>query len=439
MDKFFKLSERNTNVKTEILAGVTTFLSMAYILAVNPYMLGDTGMDIGAVFTVTALIAALACIFMGLYANFPIALAPGMGMNAFFTYSVVLTLGYTWQEALFGIFISGCIFIVISFTGIREKIINMIPNTLKFAVSAGIGLFIAFIGMQNAGIIVNDDATLVALGDFTNPVTLLAVIGVLITFALTAKGVRASIFFGMLITMIIGVCIQLAGFDVGIVKPETVVSLPNSIEPVALKAFTESSNFRLLLDPTFWVVILSFLFVDFFDTAGTILAAGREADLVDQEGNLIDAERALLVDASATTLGAVLGTSSTTSYVESMAGIKAGGRTGLTAVTVGVCFIIAMFFSGLLSLVVSAVTAPALITVGAMMAVNKGKIDFSDFANTAGAFMTMSMMVLSYSISEGISAGFITYVVCKVAQGESKDVPKLMYVLTLLFALHYFI
>lgn len=439
MDKFFKLSERNTNVRTEIFAGITTFLSMAYILGVHPSILGDAGMDVGAVFTVTALIAALASIFMGLYANFPIALAPGMGMNAFFTYSVVLTLGYTWQEALFGIFVSGIIFIIISFTGIREHVINMIPNTLKYAVSAGIGLFIAFIGMKSAGIIVANDATLVSLGDFSNPVTLLAVIGVLITFALTARGVRASIFVGMVCTMVIGIIMQVFGFDVGMTAPESIVSMPNSIEPIFLKGFTESSNFRLLLDPAFWVVIFSFLFVDFFDTTGTILAAGREADLVDDKGNLIDAERALLVDATSTTVGAVLGTSSVTSYVESMAGIKAGGRTGLTAVTVGVCFLISMFFSGLLSLVVYSVTAPALITVGAMMAINKGRIDFSDFANTAGAFMTMIMMVLSYSISEGISAGFITYVVCKVAQGERRDVPLLMYILTILFAIHYFI
>ncbi len=439
MDKFFKLTERNTTVKTEIIAGITTFLSMAYILAVHPFMLGDAGMDVSAVFTITALIAAIATISMGVFANFPIALAPGMGMNAFFTYSVVLTLGYTWQEALFGIFISGIIFLLISVTGIREKIINMIPNTLKFAVSAGIGLFIAFIGMQSVGIIVANDATLVSLGDFTNPVTLLAIIGLIITFILTARGVNASIFFGMVATIFVGVIMQVMGMDVGMSMPEQFVSAPPSIEPIFLKAFTESDNFRLLLDPAFWIIILSFLFVDFFDTAGTILAAGSEANLLDENGNLVDAEKALLVDAGSTTLGAAMGTSSVTSYVESLAGIKAGGRTGLTSLTTGICFLIAMFFSGILSVIVAPVTAPALITVGAMMAINKGKIDFSDFANTASAFMTIIMTVLAYSIAEGISAGFITYVICKIAQGQKDEVPFLMYPLSILFAIHYFI
>lgn len=438
LDTFFGITKNNSTIKIEVVAGITTFLSMAYILAVNPAILADAGMDPGAVFTATALASAIACIVMGVYAKFPVALAPGMGMNAFFTYSVVIGMGYTWQDALFGIFVSGIIFLLISFSGLREQIINVIPPTLKHAVGAGIGLFIAFIGMQSAGIIVANEATLVGLGDFSNPVTLVAVLGLLLYFVLVARDTKAGIFIGMVIIIIAGLILQIFGMDLGIVVPDTVVSLPPSLEPTFGKNLFDVDIVSLLLDPAFWVVVFSFLFVDFFDTAGTLIAVGGEAGLVDSDGNLKNAKKALLVDAGSTTVGSILGTSSVTSFVESVVGIKGGARTGLTSVVVGICFLLASFLSPLLSLVTVSATAPILICVGAMMAVNKGKIDYSDFTNTASAFMTMAMMVLSYSISEGISAGFITYVVCKVATGKYKEVHTIMYVLTGLFMLHYF-
>lgn len=342
------------------------------------------------------------------------------------------------QDALFGIFVSGIIFLLISFSGLREQIINVIPPTLKHAVGAGIGLFIAFIGMQSAGIIVANEATLVGLGDFSNPVTLVAVLGLLLYFVLVARDTKAGIFIGMVIIIIAGLILQIFGMDLGIVVPDTVVSLPPSLEPTFGKNLFDVDIVSLLLDPAFWVVVFSFLFVDFFDTAGTLIAVGGEAGLVDSDGNLKNAKKALLVDAGSTTVGSILGTSSVTSFVESVVGIKGGARTGLTSVVVGICFLLASFLSPLLSLVTVSATAPILICVGAMMAVNKGKIDYSDFTNTASAFMTMAMMVLSYSISEGISAGFITYVVCKVATGKYKEVHTIMYVLTGLFMLHYF-
>ncbi len=438
MEKFFKLKERNTTIKTEVIAGITTFLSMAYILIVNPATLSQTGMDAGAVFTATALSAIVGTLIMGLYANFPVVQAPGMGMNAFFTYTVCLTMGYSWEEALFGIFISGLIFIGLSLSGIREKIINMIPTSLKYSVSAGIGFFIAFIGLQSIGLVVPNEGTIVGLGDLTNPITLLGIIGIFLTFIFMSRKVNAGIFFSMVIITIIGICMQLAGIDLGITNPGTILSMPPSISPIFGKLFT-IDIFNVLTNVTFWTVIFSFLFVDFFDTSGTLVAVGTEAGFINEEGELNDSKKALMSDATATTFGAILGTSSVTSYVESLSGVSAGGRTGLTAVTAAVCFLIATFFSPLLVVVTPAVTAPALVTVGALMGSNLSRIDNSDFANPAAAFMTILFMVTTYSISEGISAGFITYTICKVAQGEAKDVSPIMYGLSILFVLHYFI
>ncbi len=438
MEKFFKLSERNTNVKTEVIAGLTTFLSMAYILIVNPATLAIAGMDEGAVFTATALSAIIGTVIMALYANFPVVQAPGMGMNAFFTFTVCLTLGYSWEEALFGIFISGIIFIGLSLSGIREKIINMIPSSLKYAVSSGIGFFIAFIGLQSIGLIVPSEGTIVGLGDLSNPTTLLGIIGILLTFIFMARKINAGIFFSMIIITILGIFMQLSGIDLGISNPGTIVSAPPSLSPIFGKLFTVDI-FSLLTSVTFWTVIFSFLFVDFFDTSGTLVAVGTEAGFINENGELENSKRALMSDATATTVGAVLGTSSVTSYVESLAGVSAGGRTGLTALTAAACFAVATFFSPLLVIVTPAVTAPALVTVGALMGSNLSKIDNQDFANPAAAFMTILFMVTTYSISEGISAGFITYTICKVAQGEGKDVSPIMYGLTILFILHYFI
>lgn len=438
MDKFFKITERGTTVKTEVMAGITTFLSMAYILIVNPVTLAQTGMDIGAVFTATALSAIIGTLIMGLYANFPVVQAPGMGMNAFFTYTVCLTMGYSWQEALFGIFVSGLIFISLSASGIREKIINMIPTSLKYAVSSGIGFFIAFIGLQSVGIIVGNDSTLVGLGDLSQPLPLLALFGTFLTFILISRRVNAAIFISMLIITVMGIIMQFMGIDLGITAPKQIISVPPSLKPITGQLFT-ADVFSLVTNVSFWTVIFSFLFVDFFDTSGTLIAVGNEAGFINDDGELEDSKKALMSDATATTIGAILGTSSVTSYVESLAGVAAGGRTGLTAVTAAVCFAIALFFSPLLVVVTGAVTAPALITVGALMGSNLSKIDNSDFANPAAAFMTILFMITTYSISEGISAGFITYTICKVAQGQGKDVSKIMYALSIIFAIHYFI
>ncbi len=438
MDKYFGITKRNSTIKTEIIAGITTFLSMAYILIVNPTTLSQTGMDIGAVFTATALSAIIGTLIMGIYANYPVVQAPGMGMNAFFTYTVCLTMGYSFAEALFGIFLSGCIFLCLSLTGVREKIINMIPNSLKFAVSAGIGFFIAFIGLQSVGIIVASDATLVSLGDLSSPIAVLALAGTLLTFVLMARKVNAAIFISMLVVTVAGIFLQLWGVDMGISVPESIVSMPPSLQPIFGQLFTVDI-FNLITSVSFWTVVFSFLFVDFFDTTGTLIGVGSAAGLINENGELEGSSRALMSDATATTIGSILGTSSVTSYVESLSGVAAGGRTGLTAVTAAGCFFIALFFSPVLVVITSAVTAPALITVGALMGSNLSKIDNSDFANPAAAFMTILFMITAYSVSEGISAGFITYTVCKIAQGEHKDVHPIMYGLSVLFMIHYFI
>ncbi len=437
MDKFFKLTENNTNVKVEVVAGITTFLSMAYILAVNPDTLSMAGMDQGAVFTATALSAIIATLIMGLYANFPVALAAGMGTNSFLTFSVVMGMGYSWQEGLFAIFISGILFIILSATGLRAIIINSIPRSIKYATSAGVGLFIAFIGMQNAGIIVDTDGILVGLGNLAQPTVLLAVIGLFITMFLVARETKAAIFVGMVITAILGIVMQLAGLDTGMVIPDVIVSTPPSLEPVFGHIFTDVKVGALLTDFRFWAVVISFLFVDFFDTAGTLVAVGSEAGFIGEDGSLDGASKALMADATATTFGAVIGTSSVTTYVESLAGVKAGGRTGLTAVVVAVCFTIALFFSPLLAVVTSSVTAPALITVGTLMAVNKGKINYENYADTAAAFLTMLMMVVSYSIATGLATGIITYTLLKVAQKEQEDLHPVLYVLTVFFIFYF--
>ncbi len=341
MNKFFKLEERGTTIKTEVMAGIITFLSMAYIIFVNPDMLSATGMDQGAVFTATILASVIGTLIMGLFANFPVALAPGMGMNAFFTFTVVLTYGYSWQQALAGIFVSGIIFMILSVTGLRELIINSIPKSLKHAVGVGIGFFIAFIGLVNAGIVVNNEATLVGLGNFTDPNVLLAVFGVIVMLFLLVRKVPAAIFIGMVATVIIGLFTGL------IAMPTQVVSAVPSLEPTFGALFEAlPSIFSFDMVP----IIFSFLFVDFFDTAGTLISVGTNAGLINKDGELIDADKALLSDSTATVIGSVLGTSSTTSFVESLAGVGAGGRTGLTAVVTAICFLVMLFFSPLLGI-----------------------------------------------------------------------------------------
>lgn len=430
LEKFFKIKERNSSVSIEVVAGITTFLSMAYILFVNPDMLANTGMDKEAVFVSTAIAAMIGTLIMALYANYPVAQAPGMGMNAFFTFTVVLGFGYSWQEALFAIFVSGVIFLLVSLSGIREMIINAIPTSLKYAVSAGIGFFIAFIGLKNAGIIAGNDGTLVGFGDFTDPNVQLALVGTLITLFLVARQTKAAVFVGMLITAILGILFGLIG------APSQVVSLPPSLSPVFLKLF-DVDIAQLLTSKDFWFIVLSILFLDFFDTAGTLMAVATRAGLINEKGELVDGERALVADASATTVGAMIGTSSVTSYVESIVGVESGAKTGLMALTVAGCFGLSLFFSPLLTIVTPAITAPALISVGAMMASSTKHIDYDDFADAAASFLTMLFMILAFSIAEGIAVGFLVYVVLKVAQRQAKEVNIIMYILALLFAIRY--
>ena len=431
MKKYFQFDELGTNYKREILGGLTTFLSMAYILAVNPGMLSETGMDYNAVFVATALAAAVGCLFMGIIAKYPIALAPGMGLNAFFAFSVVLGMGMAWETALTGVLFSGIIFIILSLTGLRETIINAIPAQLKYAVGAGIGLFITYVGFQSAGIIVNDNDTLTILGDVTSGTTLLAVFGVFVTAIFMAKKINGGIFYGMVITAI-------AGMIFGLVKlPEKIVSGIPDISPTFGAAFEAFGNFDLILNMDFLIVVLTFLFVDFFDTAGTLMAVAGQAGLV-KDNKLPRAGRALLADALATVTGAIFGTSTTTSYVESTAGVAAGARTGLASVVTGILFLLALFLSPLLAVVTPAVTAPALIIVGALMVSSLKLIEWDKIEIAIPAFLVVLCMPLGYSIATGIAVGFLFYPITMIVAGRGKEIHPIMYGLFVIF-LCYFI
>ncbi|MGN1343080.1 MAG: NCS2 family permease [Traorella sp.] len=436
LEKLFKLEQHGTNVKTELLAGLTTFLAMAYILAVNPSMLGLTGMSVQAVFLATAIASGFASIVMGLVANYPIALAPGMGVNAFFTYTVCLTYGYSWQAALAAVFVSGLVFVVISVTGIRKTIINAIPPQLKLAIGGGIGFFIAFIGLINAGIIVDNASTLVGFGNFRDPVVLLSIFGVVVTIVLLALKVKAGVFWGLLITAVCGVILGLMGIEGMPTLPSAVVSVDFDFSAV----FAFLSGFgELFSQPTWPIVLFSFLFVDFFDTAGTLMAVANRAGLVNEKGELDNVERALLADAVGTVTGACLGTSTVTSFVESTSGVEVGGRSGLTAVTTGVLFLLSVFLSPLLVTVTSAVTAPALIVVGILMSAQLGGIDWNDFPIAASSFMVVAIMILSYSISNGIAVGFLVYTIAMLASKRGKDLNWIIYVLDIIFLLYFYL
>lgn len=436
LEKLFHLNEKNTNVKTEIVAGITTFLAMAYILAVNPMILGQSGMDVHSVFMATAISAGVASIAMGLIANYPVSLAPGMGVNALFTYTVVLTMGHTWQAALAAVFVSGVIFLLISVTGIRKMIINAIPQQLKLAIGAGIGFFIAFVALKNAGIIVASDSTGVALGNLAEPTVLLAIFGIIVTIALVAKKVPSAVFVGMVITAVVGLVCGFAGMEGMPSLPSQFITTDFSM--VTFGAFAQGFA-DLFSDPfNCFIVIFSFLFVDFFDTAGTLVAVGNRCGLVNENGELENAERALLSDAIGTVVGAVLGTSTVTSFVESTSGVEVGGRTGLTSCTTGVLFFLSLLISPIvLSTATNAVTAPALVVVGILMAQQLGGIDWNDFAFTASGFVTIISMVLTYSISNGIALGFITYGVAMVATGRGKEVSKIIWALDIIFILYF--
>ncbi|PEZ05338.1 guanine permease [Bacillus sp. AFS018417] len=436
MKRYFQFDELGTNYKTEFIAGLTTFLSMAYVLFVNPATLSlghikglpaGTGMDAGAVFVATALAAAIGSLIMGIFAKYPIALAPGMGINAFFAYTVLLTMQIPWQTAIAGTLVSGILFIILTASGIREKIINAIPVELKFAVAAGIGLFIAFIGFQNAGIIVNNDAVLVGLGDLTKGTTLLTIFGVVITVILMTRKVNGAVFFGMVLTAIAGVVTGL------IDTPKAVIGSVPSLEPTFGVALQHIGD---IFTPKMFVVILTFFFIDFFDTAGTLVAVANQAGLM-KDNKLPRAGRALISDAIATVIGAILGTSTTTSYIESSAGVAAGGRSGFTAVVTAGFFLLALFFSPLLSVVTPAVTAPALIIVGILMVSSLAEIDWKKFETAVPAFFTIITMPLTYSIATGIAIGFIFYPITMVVSGRRKEIHPIMYVMGVLFVLYF--
>ena len=428
LEKRFKLNAHNTNVRTEILAGFTTFMTMAYILAVNPGMLAETGMNQGGVFTATALASAIACFAMAIMANYPFALAPGMGLNAFFTYSVVFGMGHTWQFALTAVLIEGIIFIVLSFFSVREAIFNSIPMNLKKAVSVGIGLFIALIGFTNSGIVVGGGGTIVGLGDFTQRAPQLALIGLVIMGLLLALKVKGALFFGIIATTIIGIPMGVSYMPNGDFLG--IFSAPPSLSEVAFQfEFSNIFSFDML------IVVFSFLFVDIFDTIGTLIGVSSKSGMLDKDGKLPKVKEALLADAIGTTIGACLGTSTVTTYVESASGVSEGGRTGLTALTTGVLFLLALVLAPLFGMIPGAATAPALILVGLFMMSPIKEIDLDDFTEAIPAFLTIVMMPFAYSIAEGIVFGMVSYVVLKTLTGKSKDVSVIMYILAVLFVL----
>lgn len=453
LDKIFHLKENHTDVKTEVMAGITTFMTMAYILAVNPNILSASGMDRGAVFTATALSAFIATCLMALLSNYPFVLAPGMGLNAYFTYTVVLGMGYTWQQALAAVFAEGIIFILLSLTNVREAIFNSIPMNLKHAVSVGIGLFIAFIGLQNAKIVVGNDSTLVSIFSFKSSVAegtlssqgitvLLALIGVLVTAILLAKNVKGGILWGILITWILGIICQLTHLYVPNADLGYYSLLPdfsNGISVPSMMPTFMKMDFSIVFSLDFVVIMFAFLFVDMFDTLGTLIGVASKADMLDKDGKLPKIKGALLSDAVGTSVGAVCGTSTVTTFVESASGVAEGGRTGLTSLVAGVLFALSLLLSPIFLAIPSFATAPALIVVGYLMLTSVTKIDFNDMTEAVPCFIAIIAMPFMYSISEGISMGVISYVVINVITGKAKEkkISLLMYILAVLFILKY--
>ena len=445
LEKIFHLKENKTDVKTEVIAGITTFMTMAYILAVNPSVLSACGMDSGAVFTATALAALIATLLMAAFSNYPFVLAPGMGLNAYFSYTVVLQMGYSWQTALAAVFIEGIVFILLSLTNVREAIFNAIPMNLKHAVSVGIGLFIAFIGLQNAHIVV-DSATLVGVYSFKSSVAnglfnsegILALVGILVTGILVVKGVKGNILWGILITWGLGILCQLLGIYQ--VNPEIgmyslLPDFSNGISVPSLAPTLMQMDFSGILSLDFFVVMFAFLFVDLFDTLGTLIGVASKADMLDKDGKLPRIRGALLSDAIGTSVGAMLGTSTTTTFVESASGVAEGGRTGLTAVVAAILFGLSLFLSPIFLAIPSFATAPALVVVGFLMLTSITKINFDDFTEAIPAYVAIIAMPFMYSISEGIAMGVISYVVINVVTGKMKEkkISPLMYVLAVLF------
>ena len=428
LEKLFDLKGHDTNVKTEVLAGITTFMTMAYILAVNTNIVSATGMPASGVLIATALSAAFATLLMALLANYPFALAPGMGLNAYFTYSIVIKQGWDWRVALGAVFISGIIFLLLTLTKVRETIINSIPMSLKSGISAGIGLFIAFIGLVNAGLVVDNPNTLVSLGEPLDPNVLLAVFGLIITVFFMAKKIPGGILLGILVTTIVAI------FS-GVTKsPESIVALPD------FGAFMQiAGELKPLaaLEKGFISVVFVFLFVDFFDTAGTLVGVSQQAGYLDEDGNLPKAGKALLADSIGTIGGSIMGTPTVTTYIESASGVAAGGRTGLVGVVVAICFLLSLFFEPVIKIIPSAATAPALIIVGSMMMSNMKNVDWDEFTDIVPAFIAMIAMPMTYSISNGIALGFVIYPLVKLLSGKGKDVHWIVYVLGVLFMLRF--
>lgn len=450
LEKIFHLKKNNTDFKTEVIAGITTFMTMAYILAVNPNILSEAGMDRGAIFTATALSAFIATCVMALLANYPFVLAPGMGLNAYFTYTVVMGMGFTWQEALAAVFVEGIIFIVLSLTSIREAIFNAIPMNLKHAVSVGIGLYIAFIGLQNAHVVV-DSSTLVTLFSFKNSVktgtfstegitVLLALIGILITAILMVKEVKGNILWGILITWGLGIICQFTGLYTPSADAGWFSLLPDFSNGISIPSLTPTlfaMDFSKVFTSDFVVIMFAFLFVDLFDTLGTLIGVAAKAELLDENGKLPRIKGALLADAVGTTAGAVMGTSTVTTFVESAAGATEGGKTGLTAIVAAILFGLSLFLSPIFLAIPSFATTPALVLVGFLMMTSITKINFSDYTDAIPAFIAIIAMPFTYSISEGIAMGIISHVVIKLLGGKRKEISPLMYVLAVLFVLKY--
>ena len=425
LKKLFGFDPAKTTVKTEIIAGITTFLTMSYILAVNPAMFSELSMPGGAVFTSTALAGVIGCVAMALIGKLPFGLAPGMGLNAFFVYSVCMGMGYSWQFALTAVLIEGLIFIILTVTNVREAIVHAIPVSLRNAIGAGIGLFIAFIGLQSSGFVINSDATLVTLGDVTKGSALLAFIGLIITGFLYIKKVPGAILLGILVTMVIGI-------PLGVTEFRGVLSHPESVKPIFFQF-----QFDQIFTMDMLAIVFTFLFIDMFDTVGTLVGVCTKANMVDKKGNISRLKQAFMADAIATTAGACLGTSTTTTYVESAAGVAQGGRSGLTALVIAVCFAVALFFSPLFLSIPSAATAPALILVGLMMMESITKLKFDDYSESIPAFVCIITMPLTYSISNGILLGMITYVLMNIICGNFKKITPVMYILAVLFILKF--
>jgi AGZA family xanthine/uracil permease-like MFS transporter len=428
LEKFFELKSHKTNIKTELIAGLTTFMTMAYILAVNPGILAETGMDKNAVFTATALSAVIATLVMALVAKLPFALAPGMGLNAFFAFTVVLGMGYSWQFALTAVFLEGIIFIILTAFNIREAIVNAIPISIKHAISGGIGLFIAFIGLQNAGLIAANPATMVSLGDMSSHTVWISLFGIILMGGLLALKVKGALLIGIFAATIVGIPLGVTMLPEG-----SIISLPPSLAPIAFQ-FDFSQVFTIDM----LIILFTFLFVDMFDTVGTLIGVASKADMIDKDGKLPKVKQALFADAIGTTFGAMLGTSTVTTYIESASGVAEGGRTGLTSLAVAGLFFLALFLSPLFLMVPGAATAPALILVGSFMISPIIKVNFDDYTESIPVFLTIIMMPLTYSIAEGIVFGMISYVVIKVISGRYKEITPLMYILSLVFCLKFF-